>query len=93
LTQVNASSSMTSDRLFTALSWSDAMVDISSDANWVHIRTWRMKAEEMRTAADGLKNESARQGLWAAAANYDRLADEAEERDQPEASRFRPRTG
>jgi hypothetical protein len=59
----------------------------------LQIRTWRAKAEELRTVADGLKNEIARQGMLAAAANYERLADEAEERDKPEDARSRPKAG
>jgi hypothetical protein len=53
----------------------------------LHIRTWRGKAEELRTIADGIKSEHTRQLLLNAAANFERLADQAEERDRAEASR------
>jgi hypothetical protein len=63
------------------------------DVTRLRILTWRAKAEELRTVADGMKNESARRGMLTAAANYERLADEAEERGKPGASRSRPETG
>jgi len=57
------------------------------------IRRWRAKAKELRTIADGMKDEGTRRLLRNAAANYDRLADDAEERERPEASRSPPETG
>jgi hypothetical protein len=55
------------------------MVDrTGDDAKQLQIRRWRAKAEELRTIADGVKNDHARRGLLNAAANYDRLADDAE---------------
>jgi hypothetical protein len=66
--------------------------EASTDATRLHIRTWRAKAEELRKIAAGLKNEHTRQLLLNAAANYDRLADQAEERDRAEASRRQPET-
>jgi hypothetical protein len=56
--------------------------DPDSDVERLRIRHWRAKAEEMRTIADGMKNDLARRGFLNAAANYDRLADEYEERDK-----------
>jgi hypothetical protein len=53
----------------------DPVVD---DVTRLHIQTWRDKAEELRTIADGIKNEQTRQLLLNAAANYERLADQAE---------------
>jgi hypothetical protein len=44
------------------------------------IRAWRMRAEEMRTTADSFALPSAQETLRLAAANYDRLADQAEVR-------------
>ena len=44
------------------------------------IRRWRMKAEELRTAADGFGDGSARQHLRNSAATYDTLANAAEAR-------------
>ena len=74
-------------------SWSYVMVDTSNDAKRLHIRTWRMKAEQLRTIVDGMKNEHTRRLLQNAAANYERLADEAEERERSEGSRSRPKAG
>jgi hypothetical protein len=42
------------------------------------VRAWRMRAEELRTTADGLTVPSAQEELRRAAANYDTLADQAE---------------
>ena len=57
------------------------------DAKRSHIGRWRTKAEELRAIADGMKgNHHAGRLMLNAVANYDRLADEAEERDRPEAS-------
>jgi hypothetical protein len=55
-----------------------------NEATLLQIRTWRAKAEELRKIADGLKSEHTRQLLLNAAVNYERLADEAEERLQRE---------
>jgi hypothetical protein len=48
-----------------------------------HIRTWRLKAEELRTMADDMKTDAARRSMLNAAKNYERLADEAEGNDKP----------
>ncbi len=45
-----------------------------------HIRRWRMKAEELRTAADSFADGSARQHLRNSAETYDALANAAEAR-------------
>jgi hypothetical protein len=50
-----------------------------TDAIRLQILQWRAKAEELRTIADGMKDEGTRRLLRNAAANYIRLADEAEE--------------
>jgi hypothetical protein len=42
------------------------------------IARWRMRAEELRTTADQFVVPSAQESLRRAAANYERLADEAE---------------
>jgi len=58
------------------------MVDESiDDARRLYIRHWRARAEELRTIADGMKDDDTRRLLLNAAANYDRLADEYEKRD------------
>jgi hypothetical protein len=44
------------------------------------IRRWRMKAEEIRTAADGFGDGSARQALRNSAETYEALANAAEAR-------------
>jgi hypothetical protein len=44
------------------------------------IRRWRMKAEEVRTAADGFGDGSARQALRSSAETYEALANAAEAR-------------
>jgi hypothetical protein len=54
-----------------------------SDAEHGRIRVWRLKAEELRTIADGMRDPSARSGLLNAAMNYERLADDAEGRFEP----------
>jgi hypothetical protein len=56
-------------------------------------RSWRMKAEELRTIADGMKNDHARRGILNAAANYTRLADEAEGCEGSEDAPSRPKVG
>ena len=58
-----------------------------ADVTRLHVRTWRAKAAELRTIAAGIESEHTRQLLLGAAANYERLADQAEERDRAEASR------
>ena len=67
--------------------------EVRADVTRLHIRTWRAKAEEVRTIADGMRNDHARRGMLNAAANYELLADEAEERDKPEDARSRPKAG
>ena len=64
---------------------------MSNDGDWrmSNVEDWRMKAEELRTIADGMTSDHARQKMLNAAANYERLADEAEKRDKPVASRSR----
>jgi len=42
------------------------------------VKAWRMRAEELRTTAEGLAVPSAQEELRRAAANYDMLADQAE---------------
>jgi CheY-like chemotaxis protein len=46
----------------------------------VRIRRWRMKAEELRTAADSFADPSSRQHMRLTAQTYDTLADRAEAR-------------
>jgi hypothetical protein len=46
------------------------------------IRHWRMKAEEIRTAVEDMRDRSARQAFLNAAATYETLADRAEARLQ-----------
>jgi hypothetical protein len=45
------------------------------------IFAWRNKAEELRVIADGMKDIGSRRLMLNASANFQRLADEAEERD------------
>ncbi len=42
------------------------------------IRSWRKRAEELRAAAENMKDPMACRGMLNAAASYDRLADAAE---------------
>jgi len=63
------------------------------DAKRLYICHWRAKSEELRSIAEGMKNDYSRRLMLNAAANYDRLADEAEERDRPEGLCSRPATG
>jgi hypothetical protein len=58
----------------------------TEEARRLHIRTWRAKAAELRTVADGMTNAHTQHLLRNAAANYARLADETEERDRSERS-------
>jgi hypothetical protein len=46
----------------------------------LQVRRWRMKAEEIRTAAEGYGDGSARQALLNSAATYEALADATEAR-------------
>jgi hypothetical protein len=64
----------------------------TADAARLYIGTWRQRAEELRAIADGMKSDHGRRGMLNAAANYDRLADDAERRGRPEASRSQPET-
>ena len=48
----------------------------------VQIRRWRMKAEEIRAAAEGFNDGSARQALLNSAATYETLANTLEARLQ-----------
>jgi hypothetical protein len=50
------------------------------DISVEQIRRWRMKAEEIRTAADGFADGLARQSLLNSAATYEALANSAEAR-------------
>ncbi len=53
---------------------------------WVdlaQVKRWRMQAEEIRTYADNTRDLSARDSLRRVAADYDRLADRAEQRPRP----------
>jgi hypothetical protein len=60
------------------------MADNASDEARRHIGIWRAKAEELCTITDGTTSDDTRRLLLNAAANYDRLADEAEgRRGQP----------
>jgi len=43
------------------------------------LRTWRIKAAELRAVADNIKDPAARLAMRNAAANYDKLADDAEQ--------------
>jgi hypothetical protein len=57
-------------------------VERQMDTGPEQIRRWRMKAEEIRTAADGFGDGSARQALRNSAATYETLANTAEARLQ-----------
>jgi hypothetical protein len=65
----------------------------TADATRLHVRTWRNRAEELRTIADDMTDNHSRRLMLNAARNYDRMADEYEERDRPEASQSQPETG
>jgi len=52
-----------------------------SPANFINDPThWRARAEEMRTLAEHLKDDQARDTMLRLAADYDRLAQRAQER-------------
>ena len=51
-----------------------------------HIHMWRLKAEEMRTIADAMEDAGSRRLMLNAAANYQRLANAAEEHESPNAA-------
>ena len=51
-----------------------------------HIHKWRLKAEEMRTIADAMEDAGACRLMLNAAANYERLANAAEECESPGAA-------
>jgi len=55
---------------------------ILDDSSTEKIRRWRMKAEELRIAADGFADTLARQHLRQAAETYEVLADHTERRLQ-----------
>lgn len=55
-------------------------VERHSTGDAAQIRRWRMKAEELRTAADGFADGSARHHLRSSAETYEALADNAEAR-------------
>ena len=59
-------------------------------ADQSRVRQWRMKAEELHTAADGMTDPMARAGMRNAAATYDAMADNAEKGDTPDE---RPKAG
>jgi hypothetical protein len=65
------------------------MAEQTDDAKRLYIRRWRVKAEELRTIACRMKSDHGRQKILNAAANYERLANEAE-KDKRVASRSRP---
>jgi hypothetical protein len=50
----------------------------SDRVDWARINHWRMRAEELRTTAEQFHNPSARRSLLSAAANYEKLAEDAE---------------
>lgn len=54
-----------------------ALSDMQTDP-LERIKRWRMRAEELRTIADGFANASAQATLRRAATNYDQLADRTE---------------
>ena len=54
------------------------------------IHTWRMKAEELRTIADEMNDAGWRRLMLNAAANYDRLTEEAEQGDNSSSVRSYP---
>ena len=86
--------------LMMAQSWSDAMTgtntlamkgeDARTDYKRRRIHTWRMKAEELRTIADEMNDTRSVRLMLNAAANYDRLADEAEQGDNSKAGTSYP---
>ena len=55
-------------------------IERKSNDSQEQIRRWRMKAEEIRTAADGFSDGSARQHMRNSAESYDALANAAEVR-------------
>jgi hypothetical protein len=53
---------------------------LAQEAGLDRIRQWRMKAEELRTAADQMKDLSAQDSLRRTATTYDKLANDEEAR-------------
>lgn len=49
------------------------------------IQNWRQRAEELRSAAENMRDPAARRGMLNAAASYDAMAEEAETNEQPAA--------
>jgi hypothetical protein len=51
------------------------------------VRGWRERAEECRTLADSFADENTRMSMLKVAAEYERMADKAEQLRQPAVSR------
>src|SRR6266446_6268954 len=76
----------------------ERQLDDGSVAPAEQIRRWRMKAEEIRTAADGFADGSARQHMRNSAETYEALANTAEARfqrrkDRGQKTRLAPASG
>jgi len=67
-------------------------VERDADSGAEQIRRWRLKAEELRTAADGFADNSARRHLRNSAETYEALANNAEARSQRRGER-KPEAG
>jgi hypothetical protein len=53
-------------------------------------KRWRERAEQCRSAAEGIKDEASRRQMLSVAESYDRMAMLAEQREKTEKSRKPP---
>jgi hypothetical protein len=64
---------------------------MSGDRESSKAKLWRLRAEECRSAADGIKDEASRRKMLGVAESYERMAVLADERATAVKSRNSPR--